>query len=473
MAYASNRDWNITDLEYTKTPWPLPPLNLFLASGYQPGVFDLRWDDPSVLPLNSRYKLLGVNIYRSFDSEFGPFNRISELLVCSTFWRDRTDNELIIDEDVSNNFILRGECSASGASAPRWVFKVLHCPIVQEGSQAVVANAPDDVVVKIDGTPVVPLRVDGFSGEVEINPFLYANVATQKLDPSLVPGPDSVVTCTYRRNRSLLKTDLGQRVFYRVTTVGVPLNCDLSQVRCEHLVETPLEEAVATSSMEIEKLDYIWREGVRRNRFILEQGGERVKIFIRKAVGIPCPCVSDEHHQQPINDCRHCYGTSILGGYEGPYDALIAPDDAERRISQKDTGRTLEHVYEVWTGPTPLLSQRDFLVKINGMRYSIGSVRFPSNRGMVLQQHFNIGHLDEKDIRYRVPVGNPVRHAMVQFAPRGPEQQAAAYPTEKPNIPDERELRGRTKVWENISYGVAFCVFPHLEELWRAILWFV
>jgi len=27
------------------------------------------------------------------------------------------------------------------------------------------------------------------------------------------------------------------------------------------------------------------------------------------------------------------------------------------------------------------------------------------HRGMVLQQHFNIGHLDEKDIRYRVPVG--------------------------------------------------------------------
>jgi hypothetical protein len=430
----------------------MPPLNLFLTSGYQPGIFDLTWDNPAILALNSPFRILGVNIYRSFDSEFGPFHRLTDTLACATFWRDRTDNELVIDEDVSNQFILRGECSGSGSSVPRWVFKTLHSPIVRGGSQAVVSNLPHDVWVTIDGVTVRPLRVDGFSGEVEINPFIYADVKTQKLDPSLVPGPNSVVTCTYRRNRSLLKTDLEQRVFYRVTTVGVPLKCDLSRIRCEDLIETPIEHAVATNSMEIEKLDYIWREAVRRNRWILEQGGERVKLFIRKQVGIPCLCIQAEHYKQPQNDCYRCYSSGIIGGFEGPYDALIAPDDAERRISQKDTGRSVEHAYEVWTGPAPLLSQRDFLVKINGIRYSIGAVRFPTNRGMVLQQHFNIGHLDENDIRYQVPVGDPIKYPAVQFAPSGPEQEAEAKPTEKPNIPDERELRGRTKVWENIEY---------------------
>lgn len=452
MPYATNRDWQISELEYTKTPWPLPPLNLFLTSGYQPGTFDLRWDDPSTLALNSKYRLMGVNLYRSFDSEYGPFNRISELLICSNYWRDQTDNELIIEEDVTSNFVLDGECSASGASAPRWVFKTLYHPIIKEGSQALTSDSPDDVQVRIDGVLVRPLSVHGFTGEVEIDPFIYADVTKQKWDPSLVPGPNSRVTCTYRRNRTLLRTDLGQRVFYRVTTVGVRVDCDLTRVQCQDLIETPLENATATSSMEIEKIDYIWREGVRRNRFILEQGGERVKIFLRKHVGIPCSCFQDEFHKQPLNDCLKCYGTGILGGYEGPYDALVAPDDAERRITQKDTGRTLEHAYEVWTGPSPILSQRDFLVKLNGERYSIGSIRFPSNRGMVLQQHFNIGHLDEKDIRYKVPVGNPVKYSAVQFAPRGPEREADASITDKPNIADERELRGRSKVWENTEY---------------------
>jgi hypothetical protein len=452
VAYSSQRDRDTAELEYTKTPWPLPPLNVFLTNGFQPGVFNLTWDDPAILALNSRFRILGVNIYRSFDSEFGPYERISELLVCSNFWRDQTDNELIVEEDVSNQFVLKGESSASGSSAPRWVFKTQYSPIVKEASQAVVADLADDVQVFIDGIRVRPLAVRGFSGEVEIDPFIYADVARQKLAPALVPGPNSRVTCTYRRNRTLLKTDLGQRVFYRLTTVGVDLNCNLAIVQCENLVETPLEQATATNSMEIEKLDWIWREGVRRNRFILEQGGERVKIFLRKNVGIPCTCFQDDFHKQPFNDHGLCFGTGIIGGYEGPYDALIAPDDAERRIAQKDIGRTVEHVYEVWTGPAPLLSQRDFLVKINGERYSIGAVRFPSNRGMVLQQHFNIGHIDEKDIRYRVPVGNPIKFAAIQFAPSGPEHEALAEPTSKPNIPDERELKGRTKAWENTTF---------------------
>lgn len=457
MPYASNRDRNVPDLELTKAPWPLPPLNVVMTSGFEPGVYDIVWDDPAVLSINSQFCILGVNIYRSFDSEFGPFERISELLIGSNFWRDQTDNELVVDEDVSDQFVLRGDCSATGSDGPRWVFKTQCAPIVKEGSQRVHANRAEDVQVFIDGAEAGVLRVHGFSGEVEIDPRIFADVATQKLDPSLVPGPDSVVTCTYRYTRSLLKTDLGQRVFYRLTTVGIPVECDPSTMQAQDLIETPIEDASATNSYEIEKLDYIWRESMRRNRWILQQGGERVKMFIRKVVGHPCPCIPDDYHKQPQNDCSICFGAGIIGGYEGPYEMIIAPDDAERRISQKDIGRTVEHAYEVWTSSSPILSQRDFLVKLNGDRYSVGPVRFPSNRGMVLQQHFNIGHLDELDIRYQVPVGNPVRFVATMFAPGpakrfGPESEASAEVTNKPNIPQERQLRGRSKVWENIEF---------------------
>lgn len=452
MPYASNRDRNVPELELTRTPWPAPPLNVFLTSGFEPGVFDLTWDDPAILGINSRFCILGVNVYRSFDSEFGPFERISELLIGSNFWRDRTDNELIVDEDVSDQFVLRGEASGSGSDVPRYVFKTTFSPMVKEGSQSVHADTPDDVRVFIDGVEARVLRVYGFSGEVELDPFIYANIEKQKLDPSLVPGPDSKVTCTYRRTRSLLRTDLGQRVFYRVTTVGVPNNCDLSLVQPQDFLETPLESATATHSYETEKLDFMWREAIRRNRWILEQGGERVKTFLRKNVGLPCPCMPDDYHDQSLNDCTICFGTQIIGGYEGPYDMIVAPDDAEKKIAQTNLGRSLQHAYEVWTGPAPILAMRDFLVKVNGDRYSIGAVRFPSNRGMVLQQHFTIGHIDEKDIRYRVPVGNPIKYVAVQFAPSGPEQEAQAQVTDKPNIPEERQLRGRTKVWANTEY---------------------
>jgi len=260
------------------------------------------------------------------------------------------------------------------------------------------------------------------------------------------------VTCSYRYTKTLVRTDLVQRVFYLVTTVGIPVNHSTSVVQSQVPMETPLEHATGTNSYELEKIDWIWKEAARRNRWMLEQAGERVKLFLRKQVGITCPCIPDDVHKQPVNNDPLCYGTGIIGGYEGPYDIIIAPDDSEKRISQKETGRTVEHTYESWTGPTPLLAHRDFFVKINGERYSIGAVRMPTSRGMVLQQHFTVGHFDEKDIRHKVPVDNPVKYMAVEFRPSGPEQEASTEITNKPDIPAERQLRGETDAWGNTEY---------------------
>lgn len=455
MPYASQRDRTPHPLEIRQAPWPLAPLNLFLTSGYQPGVFDLRWDDPAQLAVNGNFVLTGVNLYRSFDGEYGPFWLVNELPIGSNFWRDQTDNVLVVDEDVTDQFVMGcpDQGSAGAGDGPRrYVFRVQHSPIVVPASQNVPTNDARDVQVFVDGVEATVLRVDGRSGTVELTGVPTPNVATQKLDHPAVPGLGSRVTCTYRYNRSFLRTDLAQRVFYRATAVGYPVDLD-RPVMPEDLRETPLENAAPTSNREIEKLDYIWREAVRRNRWILAQGGERVKVFLRKNVGVQCPCIPRGGAiRRPTNDCPDCYGTGFVGGYEGPYDIIIAPDDAERRISQRDVGRTVEHTYEVWTGPSPLLNQRDFIAKINGDRYSVGPVRMPTNRGMVLQQHFNIGLLDELDIRYQVPVDNLAVLAANQIRKIGPERAAPAQITDKVNIPDERELRGRTITWENIVY---------------------
>jgi hypothetical protein len=448
---ADLRDRTPPVLELRRTPWPAAPLNLFFTSTYQEGVIDLWWDDPATLALNSEFQILGVNVYRSFDSEFGPFERVTELPVGASYWRDQTDNELIVEEDVTDRFVLFGYENKGEAQAPQYVFRTLHSPIVKEGSQKVPAGSPWDVRVFVDGVEARVLRVLGAYGQVEIDAQTRADAGTQKAIPPVIPGSGSRVTCTYRRSRSFLKTDLFQRIFYRVTTVGLPAGMSPSSATPADLLETPLEHAVSTSTVEIEKLDYIWREAVRRNKWILEQGGERVKVFVQKNVGAPCLCWS-QHHKQAVRDCETCYGTGIVGGYEGPYDILIAPDDAERRIAQTDIGRRKEHSYEVWTGPSPLLSMRDFLVKLNNDRYSIGGVRMPSNRGMVLQQHFTMNVIDSKDIRGKVPVSNPIRYAASQFTPSGPEYEASAEITDNPAVEEGRQLRGRSLPWQNGNY---------------------
>jgi hypothetical protein len=123
-------------------------------------------------------------------------------------------------------------------------------------------------------------------------------------------------------------------------------------------------------------------------------------------------------------------------------------------------GQRLEHTYEVWMGPSPVVTQRDFIVKQTGERYSIGAVRRPSNRGNLLQQHFQIGYIDEQDIRYRVPVDGT--DLLVYPQTRYTANTEVPYPvgadtrtpviTEKSNIPGNREERGRTGTHENITY---------------------
>lgn len=453
MPYASNRDRELTLLELERTPWPVPPLNLFMTSGYQPGVFDLSWSSPSDLALNGRFQICGVNIYRSFDSEFGPFDRVNQFPLGATFWRDQTDNVLVYDEEIPDDrWLFRGLCVGAELEAPRYVFRTEYYPIVKEGSQRVPANSRADVEVTVNGAPARILRVIGETGEIEVDANPYPDVGRQNYLPGTIPSEGSVVRVSYRYNRSFVNTDLGQRVFYRITTVGHLLESECGPSYPVSLLETPLENATATSNFEIEKLDWIWREAVRRNGWILQNGGERVKVFIRKNTGTTCGCVAPGQ-SQPLNDCPLCYGTSFVGGYEGPYDIVIAPDETAKRISHKESGKTLDHVQTVWTGPRPILSQRDFIVKLNGDRYSVGAVSMPSNRGMQLQQHFDIGHLDEKDIRYKVPVRDPYSLSPAnRVRPPIPAMFNPAQVTSKENIPNEREIQGRTIQWENIVF---------------------
>jgi hypothetical protein len=141
--------------------------------------------------------------------------------------------------------------------------------------------------------------------------------------------------------------------------------------------------------------------------------------------------------------------------------------------------------YEVWTGPSPLLTQRDFLVRQSNVRFSIWAIRRPSNRGNVLQQHFSIGHLDDSDIRYKVPIDGvnyltypedrtvvgPEREGLVypineegviipqipdehgpQVYPKDNSNVASPMINEKDDIDDSREYRGRTKTFNNQNY---------------------
>lgn len=447
--------------------FPWPPQNVQAMSPMIRGIVDLRWDDPSIFVSGSKsntvWDIIGVNIYRSDDGERGPYFRLNLYPIGALQYRDATDNIPVVDEvvDWDTAWVSKGDTSNNR----RWTFRTRKRPIVKQLGLAVPANSPSDVTVTIDGTVVRVESVFGPTGEITlINTPVY-DPAREKLVPPVLPTEESVVKVTYWWNRNLVRGSLDshRKRFYRITSVAVAPDGISTP---SGLVETPLEYCEPITPYAVESLDYIWREAIRRNNWILEQGGERVKLYIRKTVGIPCDCQLDprtlEYSRQPRNRCYVCFGTGFIGGYNGPFDIIIAPDDGEHRIEQTDRGRVFRHSYSTWTGPTPAVSQRDFIVKQTGERYSIGAVTLPTNRGNILMQQFEVGALDHSDIRYEVTperlneLENPETRPTVDDSvpyPVGAERQATPMTTEKPSIPDEREQRGRTPVWANIQYG--------------------
>lgn len=437
MPFPPDRKPHILEQQYPAAPHP--PLNFAVQSGLEKGTVDLRWSSPAELSVNTRFNLVGVNVYRSFDSEFGPFFRMNSLPVGATFWRDRTTVSVALRQDVSKRFVSRGDKDPSRT----WVFRTEHSPLSLDPIVGGTECTDLNVFVTVNGVHAHVRRIIAHLGEVELEPFSTFDVASQQQFPAVLPtGDGDVVLATYRYVSREVRTDLGQRIFYRITTVA-------RDQETGQLFETPLDRAAMGNNQSTEALDWIWREAVRRNRFLLVQGGERAKVFIRRRIGPRCGCNSSLHGQ-PSADCLVCFATGVIGGYDGPYDVILSPDDAQKKQTQNNRGRTMEHLYETWCGPSPLLSQRDFLVKLNGDRYGIGPVRMPTARGMQLQQMFTVSHLDEKDIRTRVPVvdTSTMESPRTRYIAPG-EGEAVPMVTERKAIPDEREPRGNTVAFEN------------------------
>ena len=440
---------------------PLPPANVLAIRSHLPGIVDIRWDNPQTLPANGVFAITGVNIYRSFDSHFGPYVRLNENPVQATFWRDQTQLEWVHEEDVSDRFVWSGDSpSQSPNTVPCWIFSTRQQPIVAadpagcttSNPEFRISSNPGDVIVTVDGAQVTPIKVGGARGEVSLRATIEIDPLTEQYQLPVTPGVDSVTRISYWTPGNVVRTDTFNRIFYRVTSVAV-----VDGQVVETLIDS--EQVTTSSPLETEPMDYIWKEATRRNRWIAFQGGERFKVFIRKYNGKLCSCVDVNGHNTPRSDCMICFGTSIRGGYEGPYEVILPPDEAPKSKRRGVTGTTPSHIRSVWMGPVPLVSQRDFVLHQNGDRYTIGPVTHYTHRGTILQQHFDISMLGELDIRYQVPIYGTDTLAYPESrcpAPTGGESatDALIHPqiTDDLSVPDGHEHRGRTATFENIRH---------------------
>lgn len=429
------------------TPYsiPLAPKNVHVTSPFLIGAIDIRWDSPTSYNEHKDKNILGVNIYRAFDSPEGEYVKLNDSPVGALYYRDETREVSVDREDpIEGSRFLPGT-NASGD----WVVKAYNRPIVIPGSNGEIANNSKHVKVEIkvtsndDFVTVPAYKVVGESGEIFLINNKTYNHVTNRLDPPILPdlsrGGEIRVSYNYINNH--IQMDLNRRIYYKATTV---------LLEDEEFKETPLREAEAISLYDMEKIDWVWAEAIRRNRWILEQGGERVKVFIRKWAGERCPCW-DEKYRIAKSDCNLCFGTAYIGGYEGPFDIIIAPPETERIVQLLDMGLHVSYDFQTWTGPYPLLNDRDFVIRSNNERFSVARVNPTSSRGAIFQQSFMLAPFDRKDIRYSVAIDGSLTVPGSWNAYRG-DRPTDASPTipKKPGMDEQYRLEGRTVTFENI-----------------------
>ena len=443
---------------------PLAPRNLLVTSPYNVAKIDLRWDNAKIIPQNANC-VIGYNIYRSNDTPYGPYTKLNPTPVTVLFYRDETQEETIIGEDATPTlkYVLEPD--------ERWLVYSQYKPIVTPGTNGKFTLRVEDVKVEIDNgdghfIEVPAYKVEGVTGEIQLISSPIYNYSLQQIVPPRLPvAPFGRVRISYTHLRNQVLTVLNQRVYYKVTTVA-------RDPKTLIISETPLDEISDRSPFDMEMIDYIWREAILRNRWLLEQGGELVKIFIRKWAGEVCP-THQTNYGQSYNDCLDCFGTNILGGYSGPYDAIIAPPETEKMVELADMGLHIRYDWATFMGPYPLMNPSDVIIRQNNERYVVGPVNPQGSRGAIYQQHFTMSYIDQGDIRYQIPITggeNTVPPAYDAFRQAAPTD-ASPVVNNKPEIPKERFIRGKTTTFENIMYVLLASILPlNILGIFRGVL---
>jgi hypothetical protein len=440
-AYKTNKPYDLAESKPSSL-LPLPPINVFVLSPFVNGILDIRWDDPKLIPENTQFRaILGVNIYRSFDSEAGPYTKLNPEPLGVGVYRDKTTNTPIENEAVAT---LDPGLNPQG----EWRFKTRFFPIVSDNLEAPLATAKD-IVVKVNngdglGLIEVPIhKIYPLTGEITLISTGILDPQTRKVIPPRLPtaSPGSL-TISYRVNSNKVSTSLHNRIFYKLTTVALDENGSK--------LETELSSCKPVSLYQQEKTDWIWKESIRRNRWILEQGGERVQVYIRKWNGQQCEEYSEVHENSP-HDCPICFGTNMVGGYEGPFDIIIAPPDSEKNIELTDIGLRVNYSFDSWTGPSPMLNKRDIVVRPTGERFTVGSINYVGQRGAIFQQMFQLQQLDFGDTAYKVGV-KALNEPAVPFNTRTDRDSPVSptIPSEKPTDRNYPIEKGRTVTFEDI-----------------------
>jgi hypothetical protein len=371
--------------------------NLLVLNSSYVGSHDLWWaHDPEAVK--------GYNIYRAYEH---PSNwECIQQSWAGNFYRDMTSLQQVTYTLKPDDFIEQGELG-------RWAFRIPDIPYatVQAG-RAVISNSPDDVSVTVsvsgnvgvDGQTFRPIKVEGFDRSIymEMDNTLAEGGAVS--DTALVDTDDvnhanyagiTLWQVTYNKliNYVDIYTALN-RVYYTVVPVSA-----------KGELHAPGDHgSMIKNTQEVDQIDWVFEEMVRRNQYLFETTGEPAYLMFRKWRGTACGCVYGS--QQPKTGCRVCFETGFVGGYIGPYDFLFVPPDSALMREITEGGIKTTRDSRSYLTRTPIVQNGDLIIRRNGDRMTISNVVYKMPRGIILQQDFTVSLLSPGDTRYLIPVVN-------------------------------------------------------------------
>lgn len=406
--------------------------SLIVLDSTYTGSRDLFWVE------STEKDLVGYNIYRAYDSPTN-WTKLNLTPHPGHFYRDQTAVEIVSHTVQPSDWVSVG---VDG----QYVFKIPGAPIWSSSivkGHPTVANNPMDVQVTLDGVPTSVGRVDGQEGLVyfEVMTMTKGGAINVKRAHRLTKNvtPTQTVVATYRKLNNYVDIYLsgqgsGTRTFYTV----VPVTTNGAETHFPGALGSEIK-----NTMEVDQMDYMFAEMVRRNAFLFEQCGEPASLLIRRTRGEKCGCLVS--NGEPRTGCGSCYETGIIGGYYGPYEMLFIDPDTAATRTLDEGGVKVERQSRSYLGPTPLVQAGDLIVRRNGERLEIADVVYKSPRGVLLQQDFDVSLLPPKDTRYLIPL----------VAPQPPSQPTQVF---DPRFVETRQLPAEpltdprtdpTKVWEN------------------------
>jgi hypothetical protein len=333
---------------------------------------------------------VGYNVWRAVANPT-DWVKITTEPVNVTFFRDCSKIEQAIETPIWES----GTDSATGV----FILKVKKTPMcamtLGDASIVQLANAADvQVLSKKTGKKLNVDLVNPVRGLIQLTRKLVVAESVDFLEKPPFEEDAQNLEVTYYWVSRLTDSAFGRDLYYKVTEVLGDGS------------ETPLDQAAYVSNQDLEKLDYYWREAIRKNRFIIEQSGEPAFLLMAKTTGRICDCV-DTETLKSRNNCPVCWGVGYVGGYDGPYKIMFTPPNAPSQTRQGQEGKSKIRVAQSILGPTPTLMPGDIIVRFNGEKLVVTEVERTQVGGVTLQQQYNTELLKVSDFRQRLNVRNP------------------------------------------------------------------